>query len=827
MRTSNIVQKSQSSQQVSENAIAMSIDEASSVFLMDALGKLYSRPAQAALREYLSNAMDAHKSKGGTLPPIQVTLPEQNRWGHTKFVSTPLRIRDFGNGMNETEFHSILSHYGASTKRDSNALMGGFGLGAKSGFAVSDEFFMTSYQSGQGVRVRLFKDNLNQGYIEVVDRFSTSEPDGVLVEVPIPSANLAELSEEALYVDYPFFMGYSDEELEVRVSGSYVNRSVHSSKYFTPLELGGNVVGWLGKENEDNPTMYALVGKVVYTIDFGHLSSLASSKKLDRTLKDEISVLKYFKRAKVIEVPVGSLDLPSSREEITYSERSLQTLSAIIGKYTLLLQQYLQQKLHAQKTKEEVLKFLVQLELAEYVDARDLMWKGHIFTKDFFSSSSMIYAHYSSRYNMRTEVFSAKGSDLNFSNLKALSHTDESKDGIFRITVDTSADIRAVQKMLSRENIEAFLDANIQKYSNSHVDVLFIITTKNDVINDWIFNSTPLDVSAIEKAAERKEREKELASQLASQLAVEKAKAEKEEAKAEKARIKAEELETRKTREARAHANFSYFLLSGATQSHTQSSSEDYLRHYPAAKSYYWSEEEINEFATVTYGLKKISDRLEKTSLLFPFIANPFPNSFRTVIETKNRVSTNYLVQLRLFLRLFFEHDCSLIIIGKDRNLKEFKENYPEIKSGVLTVKKEIESQITDAYSPVMTAYNALPAGKNEDKSDLKTLSDFVKALDESQKSQLSPHMLDIVKNFKKVLTSGVQSGMADRYLWEVLKAFATSDDIKKNSFSNNADMKALQTQYPLLMKSNFTTYSPEIIEHLLTYINLCDNQKF
>jgi HSP90 family molecular chaperone len=170
MRTTNIVQKSQSDREVGTSAIAMTIDEASSVFLMDALGKLYSRPAQAVLREYLSNAIDAHKAKGGKLPAIQITLPEGNT--RNPSGSSMLIIRDFGKGMNEEEFGSILSRYGASTKRDSNAMIGGFGLGAKSGFAVSDEFFMTSYQQGRGLRVRIFKDALNQGYIDVIDRFT-------------------------------------------------------------------------------------------------------------------------------------------------------------------------------------------------------------------------------------------------------------------------------------------------------------------------------------------------------------------------------------------------------------------------------------------------------------------------------------------------------------------------------------------------------------------------------------------------------------------------------------------------------------------------------
>jgi hypothetical protein len=818
MRTTNIVQKSQSSREVGENAIAMTIDEASSVFLMDALGKLYSRPAQAVLREYLSNAVDAHKAKGGKLPAIQITLPEASN----RADSSRLYIRDFGKGMNEEEFGSILSRYGASTKRDSNAMIGGFGLGAKSGFALSDEFFMTSYQQGRGLRVRIFKDNLNQGYIDVIDRFSTKEADGILVEVPIPNGNIPELSKKALFTDFPFFMGYGADAIDVRPAADYAGQSVYNKKAFAPLELAGNTIGWLGNKSEGPSKMYALVGKVAYSIDMSKLLvSTKQNKNSDKEFAATLANLMTFRRVKVLDVPIGSVDMPSAREEITYSERSYKTLSAVMSNYAMILKQHIQKELNTKTTKLQVVKFLAELQADGYKDIAGLSWKGQTFDADFFKKSEAILTTYNKSAYGDDSISSdpiAKGYD--FRGFRHLSDKSEYSLGIQRITVDSAADIPAVKKLLTTKTITGFF--NIAKSSSTGSrsyrqaqKALFIIIPKDDVLSTWLFNHTPLEVSALEYVVE--------SARLAKEAEAEKAKQEK--LKQEAAREKA-----RKAKETRAQSMLSNFIVNDSgSRSVTRNTVENVFKN-DGVKRYYWSEEEVNAFLNVSKNVTKIGNVRERTHLLFPFIATPIANTFNPVKERQNYSEINYLVKLRSFLRLFFDQGTKMIVLGKAWDLDEFKTTYPTVESGVLAVKEAIDSQLADEHSAIMIAYNSIGDARWKDKSEVKNLLRFVEELNDEQRTELNEELTSAVERFNVVMSSSSINGLDDKYFMDVLKCFATMAAIKEKSYSVANDTTALTEKYPLLMKGNFRgssgIYGPNVVSHLLEYIKMCDAKK-
>jgi hypothetical protein len=808
MRTTNIVQKSQSDREVGTSAIAMTIDEASSVFLMDALGKLYSRPAQAVLREYLSNAIDAHKAKGGKLPAIQITLPEGNT--RNPSGSSMLIIRDFGKGMNEEEFGSILSRYGASTKRDSNAMIGGFGLGAKSGFAVSDEFFMTSYQQGRGLRVRIFKDALNQGYIDVIDRFTSNEPDGVRVEVPIPNSNIPELSKRSLFTEFPFFMGYGMDAIDVRPVADYAGQSVHNPKSFSALKLGATTVGWLNNKSSV-VTTYALVGKVAYTIDMHHIGEHAKQKN-DKDLAAAVKLLTSFRRLKVLDIPIGSVDMPSAREEITYSERSLKTITAVVSNYALILKQHIQKELNSKKTRLQVVKFLAELEADGYSDFSGLSWKGQSFDGSLFKDSEAVVITFS-KGSYNDGLTTASASKLKrFRDLLKLSEKSDNKFGIHLITVDSVANISATRKLVTESNIKKFLklDAASTIYRSNN-SALFIIMPKEDVLSEWLFSNSPLEVSTLEQIVVEEKKAKE-------------AEAEKrkiESLKKEEARKKAQ-----KAKETRAQSMLSNFIINDSTGRAVSRNTIDNVFSDEGSKKFYWSEEEVTEFANVTKGLQKIGSGPERTGLLFPFIATPVANTFNSVVERKNWSEINYMNRLRSFLKLFFDKGTKMIVLGKAWDLNEFKATYPDVQSGVLLVKEAIEAQLADEHSAIMIAYNAIGDAKWKDKTEVKNLLSFVGALDETQEAELNEELKSAVERFKVVMTSSSINGLDEKYFLEVLKGFATLASIKEKSYSVGQDTSTLVEKYPLLMNGSFKTYSPEVVSHLIDYINMCDSKK-
>lgn len=115
------------------------IDKSSAQLVMDMLAKLYSEPHRAVLREYVSNAYDANVEANAT-KPVYVHLPEKDEpW---------LSVRDYGKGLDYLGIVSVFANFGTSTKRDSDNLIGGFGIGSKSGLAISDTINVTSVCNG-------------------------------------------------------------------------------------------------------------------------------------------------------------------------------------------------------------------------------------------------------------------------------------------------------------------------------------------------------------------------------------------------------------------------------------------------------------------------------------------------------------------------------------------------------------------------------------------------------------------------------------------------------------------------------------------------------
>lgn len=122
-----------------QTTYAAKLDKSSTQLVMDMLAKLYSEPHEAVLREYVSNAYDANVEAGAT-KPVKVHLPE---------VDEPyLSVRDYGKGLDYLSIVSVFANFGTSTKRDSDNLIGGFGIGSKSGLAVSDNVQISSVANG-------------------------------------------------------------------------------------------------------------------------------------------------------------------------------------------------------------------------------------------------------------------------------------------------------------------------------------------------------------------------------------------------------------------------------------------------------------------------------------------------------------------------------------------------------------------------------------------------------------------------------------------------------------------------------------------------------
>src|SRR6476469_3924392 len=129
--------------------ISMKINEDALTHIMSFLTDLYSDPEMAVIREYSTNAYDAHV-EGFVDRPIEVTLPTN--------LSPFFRVRDYGAGLDEDDIREIYSQYGASTKRESNDVNGMLGLGCKSALTYTDQFTLTGIKNGICTEVAISRD---------------------------------------------------------------------------------------------------------------------------------------------------------------------------------------------------------------------------------------------------------------------------------------------------------------------------------------------------------------------------------------------------------------------------------------------------------------------------------------------------------------------------------------------------------------------------------------------------------------------------------------------------------------------------------------------
>jgi len=148
------------------------------VYIFDILrNKLYSDKIKAVIREYSTNAMDAHVEAGKPDLPIEVTLP-------TAF-SPEFKVRDFGQGLSEEDIRNVYCMYGRSTKRNSNEYTGQLGLGSKSGFAYGENFLVTSYHKGLKTTYNAYIDETRIGSLAKMSQ-DTVDPSQTGIEICIP-----------------------------------------------------------------------------------------------------------------------------------------------------------------------------------------------------------------------------------------------------------------------------------------------------------------------------------------------------------------------------------------------------------------------------------------------------------------------------------------------------------------------------------------------------------------------------------------------------------------------------------------------------------------
>jgi len=149
---------------------------------------LYQNKILAVIREISCNAADAHKAAGKPLSDIDVKLPT--------YTNPTFTVRDYGSGLSKDDVLELYTTYFRSTKDTSNDMIGGFGLGSKSPFAVAEQFTVTSWHGGRKMSFICYKDG-GLPRVNMVGDTPSNEPSGLMVQVAAKSTEVSAWTYEA------------------------------------------------------------------------------------------------------------------------------------------------------------------------------------------------------------------------------------------------------------------------------------------------------------------------------------------------------------------------------------------------------------------------------------------------------------------------------------------------------------------------------------------------------------------------------------------------------------------------------------------------------
>lgn len=267
---------------------------------------LYSDKELAVLREYSSNAWDAHRDHGKGDVPIKITMPTT--------LDPTLTIRDFGPGLSPDEVFTIYTQYGASTKRGSDLSVGMLGIGSKSGFAYSDSFTVTSWHGGKMSTYVAVLDASEEGIINKLHEEDCDPSEtGISIQIPIKPADIWSFLDKGRKL-FRHFHPRPDINLDLPPIHPGTLRLTHGLIY--EIDRHSSSEDWI-----------AVMGCVPYRIN---LDQLRSSQGSD--------VGEYLhKLSGELHFNIGDIQISASREELKYSDK---TKNALVKKFDDLISEF-------------------------------------------------------------------------------------------------------------------------------------------------------------------------------------------------------------------------------------------------------------------------------------------------------------------------------------------------------------------------------------------------------------------------------------------------------------------------------------------------------
>lgn len=280
---------------------------------------IYTDKILAVVREVSCNALDGHRL-GGNEAPIEVHLPTTwEQW---------FSVRDRGVGLSHEDVMNLYMTYGDSRKRNTNTLIGGFGIGCKSPFAYTDAFTVTSWFDGYKRVYSIYK-NAGIPQCTLLTTEESSEDVGIEVKVPSNANDVYTFREKATKV-FTAFKTKPTVNVDVSMELAVV---ADTDTYFTT------------DAQYNSGSFYAQVGDVIYGVDHDIVSEFFNLVSRNHN---------YY-----LKLEIGSVSVAGSREKLSMDARTEEHIKEVIE---VMKDTVIQERIDKVEAAESIFKFREMLE---------------------------------------------------------------------------------------------------------------------------------------------------------------------------------------------------------------------------------------------------------------------------------------------------------------------------------------------------------------------------------------------------------------------------------------------------------------------------------
>lgn len=376
------------------------IDENDQGIIFEMLrSKIYKDPIGSICREIASNARDAHRESMKPNIPIEITIHERNIMNDG---SMTIEFKDHGTGISEDRMENIFCKYAASTKRDTNKMTGGFGLGAKTPFSYSDVFFIKTVYDKFLYTYTAYIDESKKGKITLHKKVNSEELNSTSIVVPIKNEADRSRFEEACYL----FTNYW------KIEPIFKNFKSKKEYNIDKVLYEKDNYKLISKTNRHQGPI-ALIDGIPYTIDTN------ADSMFNRQLG-------YNTMVTVMTFKNGELDISINRETLQYTKKTTNSLNKRFKAIQKDFQEFLKDYI---KTSEHYLEACYKMYTMDRTNDRNdstciYSWLGFYIGKVSAEFKGVKTTNYFNIENMRFSKYRLAGDEVYSERIQG-SHIEE------------------------------------------------------------------------------------------------------------------------------------------------------------------------------------------------------------------------------------------------------------------------------------------------------------------------------------------------------------------------------------------------------------------